>query len=378
MSHYRIVSSSRRLECQAVRRLRSAWRPPTGLRSKRTKLLSALLFAVITFSTSPRIGLGKTAPAELIEYVAQSVCVDAAGKPTPALPVIDACPASRPQRSDDIATYRKHDWPNALDDPSARHGYQASDSVVQRRGSHMLIVQTFDFGTGGREFGHFDTGFGDGGQVLMFIGDWASFAMTEDGGGGVQWFLGQACRSSVHSAERFLGWLVFSAAITAGEWRTVMARLNIATSPHICPNRYNDALTRYRRDRIGFPIRIADQAGAITDTRRDLDVVVSEHFGGRDRRTADHLERFYMAKGLGLIRWERWANGNLRQPTSVFQAERMLAQTARCPSIDSYAAPDPNWRLVDCRTWTTLVKQTGRWSVDDYRWEALKAFGPAQ
>ena len=73
-------------------------------------------------------------------------------------------------------------------------GHQASDSVIQRRGAGTLVVQTFDFGRGGRVFGRFDGG-GDGGQVLMPVDGWSSVAMTEDGGGGVQWFIGEACRS---------------------------------------------------------------------------------------------------------------------------------------------------------------------------------------
>ena len=49
------------------------------------------------------------------------------------------------------------------------------------------MLQTFDFGTGGRAFGHFDGGRGDGGQVMVFKDGWASFVLTEDGTAGVQW-----------------------------------------------------------------------------------------------------------------------------------------------------------------------------------------------
>jgi hypothetical protein len=96
-----------------------------------------------------------------------------------------------------------------LDHVANLQPYQASDSVVERRAGRTLVVQTFDFGTDGRVFGRFDGGRGDGGQVLLFIGDWASFAMTEDGGGGVQWFIGKTCRSPVDQDARFLGWLIF-------------------------------------------------------------------------------------------------------------------------------------------------------------------------
>lgn len=310
-------------------------------------------------------------------YSAQVLCLDEAGNPTTALPIDESCVRSRVQRSDDIAIYRKHDWPNSLSEPTLALGYQASDSVVERRASRTIVVQTFDFGTDGRVFGRFDGGHGDGGQVLLFIGDWASFAMTEDGGGGVQWFIGETCRSPVDQDARFLSWLVFASDVHHNLWRTVVARLNITAKPDICPGRFNDAFTRFRFDRVEFPFRIIEQAPSVRTVRRELEVVVSEHYGGTDIATADHLERFYLAKGLGLVRWERWANGNVKQPASSYQAAQLLAQTARCPKVERYGQPDDRWLLVDCRTWTTLVRQTTPWSVRDYRWSALKGLGEA-
>ena len=50
--------------------------------------------------------------AEMIEHLAQSICIDVAGEPTDALPVDEGCSLFRPQRANDIAIYRKHDWPN--------------------------------------------------------------------------------------------------------------------------------------------------------------------------------------------------------------------------------------------------------------------------
>ena len=67
-----------------------------------------------------------------------------------------------------------------------------------------------------------------------------------------------------------------------------------------------------------------------------------------------------------------------------------LAGTARCPRLDSpagenpgaespgaerYGRPGRDWLLVDCRTWTTLVRQTIPWSVDRYGWTALERLG---
>jgi hypothetical protein len=357
-----LMSASRRIQLNSV---------DVYLNVLRYALLPMLL--LLSWGSLPGIAQNQT--EELIDYVVQSICVDDKGKPTRALPIENDCTESRLQRSDDIATYRKHDWPNTLNDPKVVGGYQASDSVLERRASRMLVVQTFDFGTDDRVFGRFDGGRGDGGQVLLFVGDWASFAMTEDGSGGVQWFIGETCRSPVDQDARFLSWLVFSKGVREGRWLGVVAKLNITGNPNVCPSRFSDAFTRYRMDRVEFPFRIIEGPFSVTLARRNLQVIVSEHYGGSNIATADHLERFYFAKSLGLVRWERWANGNLQQPQSARAAQRMLSQTARCPPIDQYGPPTQSWLLVDCRTWTSLVRQEEPWSVMDYRWNAVERLG---
>ena len=308
-----------------------------------------------------------------LDFLVQSVCLDPAGKPTSTLPVDPACTTRRLQRSDDPAPYRKHDWPNVLGDPATPHGYQASDSVTMQRGGRTLVVQTFDFGTNGRTFGTFDGGRGDGGQVALILGDWSSFVLTEDGGGGVQWFIGEGCRSAGPSDRRFLSWLIFREPV-AGTWQDGMARLNIAPNIESCPRRFNDAYTRYRRDAVEFPFRIVGPA-RVRDERHRLDVVVSEHYGGSNIPSADHLERFFFARGLGMVRWERWANGKVTRDRQAAAMATALAQTARCPALKDYGAPGRDWLLADCRTWTVMIPQNRPWSVDDYGWRALQAFG---
>ena len=39
-----------------------------------------------------------------------------------------------------------------------------------------------------------------------------------------------------------------------------------------------------------------------------LTTLVSDHYGGARRDTADHVERFYFTRELGGTRWERWQN----------------------------------------------------------------------
>lgn len=325
--------------------------------------------------------------ADMIDYLAQSLCLDSTGKPSAALPIDEDCRHSRPQRSEDMAPWRKHDWPNLLEAAETVQGYQASDSVVQHRGARTLIVQTFDFGTGGRVFGRFDGGLGkggDGGQVLMLVDGWSTAAMTEDGGAGVQWFISEACRSPIATDRRFLGWLMFRNEVGSDSWKSIVARLNITASPESCPQRFNAAFTRYRLDRFAFPFRIVDAGSRVTTATRSLDVVVSEHYGGTDIASADHLERFFFARKLGLVRWERWSNRRVsRQPGDVETAAQ-LGRTARCPKLErpgpegpgpeTYGRPGRDWLLVDCRTWTALVRQTVPWSVDSYGWTVLERF----
>ncbi len=363
---------------------------------KKTSLFPTVLFPVAVLM----ILLGPAAPvwsqmagsqglsdADMIDYLAQSLCLDPTGKPTGALPIDKECRHSRPQRSEDPAAYRKHDWPNSLAAAETVQGYQASDSVVQRRGARTLIVQTFDFGTGGRVFGRFDGGLGqggDGGQVLMLVDGWSSAAMTEDGGGGVQWFIGEACRSRGAIDRRFLGWLMFRNEVTGDAWKSVVARLNITASPTACPQQFNAAFTRYRLDRIGFPFRIIDTGSRVATATRRLDVVVSEHYGGTDIASADHLERFYFARKLGLVRWERWSNRQISRRLGDAETAAQLAATARCPKLEITRSESPglgangqpgrDWLLVDCRTWTALVRQTLPWSVDRYGWTVLERF----
>jgi hypothetical protein len=86
-----------------------------------------------------------------------------------------------------------------------------------------------------------------------------------------------------------------------------------------------------------------------------LEALVSEHFGGADPAAADHLERFYFTRELGLTRWERWEQlGASRRPDLEARARR-FADTGRCDPRPPPPERAERWRLVDCREWTTIV-----------------------
>lgn len=292
--------------------------------------------------------------ADLTSFLVQNACLDAAGVIQPGrLPFEPGCERQRPLHVGEPLPWRKHDWPNMPAGPAL--GYQASDSL---RGIHG-IVQTFDFGDQRRTFGRFDGGpgetGGDGGQMLVLRDGAAFILMTEDGGGGAQWFLGPDCRA---------GWLV--AEPGAGvEWRSRVARLRIARGANACPTAFDAAFTRWRLAELALPWREAASGATHSVT---LPVLISEHYGGESIATADHLERFYFAPGLGLTRWERWEHRRRsRLPGREAMAAR-LAGTIRCPALSGSAAPGSDWRLVDCRTWTNFQRATAREPLYALEW----------
>jgi hypothetical protein len=335
-----------------------------------TRLAAWLAVVLLASPPAAAEGLSK---ADMIAYLTQAVCLDGAGHPTSLLPIDPACTSRRPQTTDDIAPYRKHDWPDRTDPRRPVLGYQASDSVLDLHAPAPLIVQTFDFGDTHRVFGQFDGGEGDGGQVLLLVDYWATIAMTEDGGDGVQWFVAEACRSDPDSDRRFLGWLAFGDDADAETWRDAVTYLNKARTPQGCPVRFNQAYTRYQTRRLSIPIRRAGTGDATTEANYPADVVISEHYGGRSIETADHLERFYFAGGLGLIRWERWANPARSRQSGIGQAAAALARSGRCPALGLHEIADRAWDMVDCRMWTNFVGGDGHWSVHDFQWKALDA-----
>ena len=290
------------------------------------------------------LALAGPAAAEppLTGYLVQSACLDEAGTPIPGrLPFEPGCDRTRPLRIGEPLPYRKHDWPGTAE-AALPQGYQASDSLLGSLRGVPTAIQTFDFGNAPRAFGRKDPG--DGGQVIPLPpGGEIAVAMTEDGGGGVQWFQSAECRP---------GWLVAAPPLTA-EWQQRLVGLAITAGPELCPGRVNPSLTRWRRAAIGLPWREA--ADGRTATSR-AEVLVSEHFSGTAIAIADHLERFWFAQGLGLVRWERWENAARSQLPGREAMAELMDRSRRCPPIAFGEAPGPRWQLVDCRTWTNMVR----------------------
>ena len=270
----------------------------------------------------------------------EDVCVDAADHALPDASPLDApasCPRRRKLRTGERLPYHKRDWPN-VGDEAHPDGYQQSDSfpVLSRYGP--AVVQTYDFGDAPRRFGRFDAG--DGGQVAFFTAASAAFGITEDGGAGLQLFIGPGCQP-VDS------WVIVDGSFAARPAGETLARLTRRVSP--CPDRFGYAFTRWRVQPVSFRTRVRGQAG-----RAFLQTLVSEHFGGRDVETADHLERMYFTRELGYTRWERWQHLAVHDRPADRATGGALAATERCAPELAPPAPD-GWIMVDCREWTRMA-----------------------
>ena len=313
----------------------------------------------VALSSTPAAGHAVVADAATLrDFMIQNVCLDAAGAVLPDVAPSDgnpACVAQRDLRPGERLPYHKDDQPSPDPREAAPLGYQRHDSFpVETAGFGTVVEHSFDFGAGGgRRFGVFDSG-SDGGDITILSSDAVAIGATEDGGAGFQLFVG-ACHGRVDAAALTHSWIVAEfdpdrPAPLAGE---TVARLNDLKSgrQETCPTRLAAAFTTWRVAKQRY--RAArGQGRPIT-----LTTLISEHYGGSNPATADHVERFYFTRELGGTRWERWQNaGGDRQFSAATIAARAawFAATGRCSS----AAPPAGGAamvLVDCREWTRIV-----------------------
>lgn len=312
-----------------------ALRARVSRRSGRLLLLALLLAAPARGSEAPP---GWEAAWD---FLVQEVCVTAADRPVPgATPLdgADACPRRRKLAVGERLPYHKRDWPGAADRAALPGGYQGSDSIPVRTRFGPAVLQTYDFGDGLRRFGTLDPG--DGGQVAFFTGATAAVGITEDGGAGLQLFIGPACAPVD-------GWVIVDRGFAAQPAGEVLAR--ITRNPRQCPDRLGYAYTRWRVQPVSYRIAARGRPGRAT-----LPTLVSEHFGGRSAAAANHLERMQFTRPLGYTRWERWQNLAVLDRAADRAQAAALAASGRC---DPGLGPPEGgaWVMVDCREWTQMA-----------------------
>jgi hypothetical protein len=296
--------------------------------------------------------------ANLRDLMVQNVCLDATGTVLTGIAPVDGdprCTDQRDLRPGERLPYHKHDHPSPDQREAAPSGYQRHDSFpVETAGLGTVFEHSFDFGAAeGQRFGVFDTP-SDGGDIAILSSGMASIGATEDGGGGFGLWVGE-CRGPLTASALTHSWIIAEFApgqATPLEGET-LARLNGVPSggPPTCPARFNAAYTKWRV----APFRYRGVPGQGTPVT--LATLVSDHYGGANPATADHVERFYFTRELGGTRWERWqnANGNAQSSAAkIAETAAWFAGTQRCstPKPPGGGAP---MVLIDCREWTRIV-----------------------
>ncbi|HEX3862087.1 MAG TPA: hypothetical protein VHY35_10390 [Stellaceae bacterium] len=296
--------------------------------------------------------------ATLRDFMVQNVCLNASGTVVSDVAPIQndpRCVTQRDLRLGEKLPYHKHDHPSPDQVNENALGYQRHDSFpVATAGFPSAVEHSFDFGVGEeRRFGVFDTG-SDGGDLAVLSPGTVAMGVTEDGGAGFQLFVGE-CSGAVEASALTHGWIVaqYDPAGNAPLDGSTIARLNNLTTGRqdACPARFNAAYTQWHVAPFRFRA-VPSQGDPIT-----LTTLISEHYGGTNRATADHVERFYFTRELGGTRWERWQNaaGDAQfSAAKIAETAAWFAHTGRCS-----AAPPPEggatMLLVDCREWTLIA-----------------------
>jgi hypothetical protein len=292
------------------------------------------------------------------DLMIQNVCLDRSGAVLEGVSPVDGdrrCVTQRDLMPGEKLPYHKHDHPNMPGRAGSPQGYQRHDSFPVETGQFGIVVEhSFDFGGGGgRQFGVFDAGRGDGGDVTLLSSQAASFAATEDGGGGFQLFVGPECRDRVSAAGLTRSWIIVLLDPNAPLRGETVARLNDLKEGRQseCPARLNVAFTQWRTE----PVTYRTGEGQGVPVR--LTTLISEHYGGERPESADHVERFYFTRELGSTRWERWQNLSHSRDFSSDQLTKAasdFAATGRCskPNMPAGGA----FVMIDCREWTRIVR----------------------
>lgn len=291
------------------------------------------------------------------DFLVQNVCLDGARAVLEGISPIDGdprCVAQRDLMPGEKLPYHKHDHPAAAEKAAPR-GYQRHDSFpVETAQFGVVIEHSFDFGFGeGREFGKFDTGRGDGGDIALISPEAVSFAATEDGGAGFQLFVGSDCRDHPGAAALSRSWIIALLSPEGPLQGETVARLRSLREKQqeSCPARLNAAFTRWRVEPVLY--QAADGQGRPVT----LTTLISEHYGGEHPESADHVERFYFTRELGSTRWERWQNIEHSRDFStdrLGKAASELTLSGRCSKANTPSG-GARFVMIDCREWTRIV-----------------------
>ena len=208
-----------------------------------------------------------------------------------------------------------------------------------RTSSGLAVLQTTDFGDDRRKFGQFDLG--DGGQVAVFSDTSVSMGLTEDGGAGLQFFLGPNCQA-------MNAWVIVDRRFATQPAGDMVAR--ITRNPAACPGRMGYAFTQWDVQPVDFRTSSGGRQGHAV-----LSTLITEHYGGHTIDAASNMERMYFTRELGYTRWERWQNVTRRPSAADRQAAVTFARTGRCEPQRPSPSTASEWVMIDCREWTQMA-----------------------
>jgi hypothetical protein len=279
-------------------------------------------------------------PRDALDFLIQDVCVDANDRAIPGDPA--TCAKHR-----DLKPLER--LPYLRTDNEAGRLYQAitSHPVLSPNPKTRIprIAAPKEFGgddpsTAFRDFdlclpGICEPRFRDGYDIFEAEGAFAAIVGTSDPGINGQIFWREGCSGGTgNPTNQEDSWLVFPTDVSSNPNGWKLARLNI-TQGDRCPWFYNSAYTEWR---------LLTQKVTFT-TGKSLAAIMSDHFGGRDPATADHIERFYFTREYGFSRWERWSIGDV------------VVKAHGCNGATEQTREGQIYRRTDCRDYTHVVPQ---------------------
>lgn len=294
---------------------------------------TASLLAASLVGCAPEPALSQT-PAPT-DFLIQMVCVDARDRPVFADPV--GCPDRRRKlRPGEPLPYHKVDV----------GGYQVSDSFpVQDPRSQTLGVQTYFF----TDAWDLDPAFPrqvrldparGGYNIIGATEGWVAFLGTSDPGAYWQPWWRPDCTLG--------GWRLYPDNVTAFRGGDAASPTTFAPN---CEGRVRTSAASIEWDYIPAQPFVVDSDD---DSRtRRLDSIRVRHFASG----YGSMETNWFTREYGVTRWEAWRAGEGLTPDFL---------KARCPA-STYDAVfhGQTMSMVDCRTWTTLIRpEGGSWDPD--------------
>jgi hypothetical protein len=318
-------------------------------------LLVASSFMVVSAQVTPGWNIN--------DFLIQNVCISATGTVLPYSPTSSMCASTRDLLPGESLPYHKHDQFGVDVNPAATKGYQRSDSFPSAA-SPNTIVQTLDFGVGGRTFGTKDAG--DGFNVFETRGSNASIVATDDAVGGIQFFLAPPCNINASGlADVNDSWIIAPTVFQAGITQSTTTQLMLSHTLNTCPSRYDQSLTFWE-----IPVaKLGYTSGDLLQT------VISYHYSHPTVDGSDHMEKFYFTRELGATRWERWERPGT--PYHTGEAARAASSSASGTCNGASVASDhlSDWYRVDCREWTNIITGTSS-APQNWADETLQALTP--